>query len=61
MQEQAVVIECQNCHTKIPSWRDSNGIARGQCPKCGAVITQSLKSCRKMVTEMICPKGQRFY
>ena len=61
MQEQVVVIECHNCHTKIPSIRDSTGIVKAQCPRCGAVITQSLKSCRKMVIEIVCPKGQRFY
>ena len=61
MQEQAVVIECRSCGNKMTAMRDSQGIAKAQCPRCGSVITTSLKSCRKMVIEIICPKGKRFY
>jgi len=61
MQGQAVVIEGQNCKNQIAAWRDENGIAKAQCPRCGAVITTSLKSRRHLQIDIFCPKGQRFY
>ena len=61
MQGQAIVIECQNCKNKIAAWRDKNGIAKAQCPHCGAVITTSLKSRRHLQIDIYAPKGQRFY
>ena len=53
-----VEVVCNNCFTRILGLR-VDGIAKVQCPRCGAVMVSRVMSRRHVQTDTYAPRGQQ--
>jgi len=58
--EKPVKVLCNNCKNTVIGIRDTNGLTKIRCPRCGTVTVFSLMGRRHVRLDIYAPQGQEF-
>lgn len=50
--------ECPNCHQPILAWRNSDGVSKWICTRCGVKTVSKVMGKRHINLDVIAPEGQ---